>query len=295
MRAALLSALSFTSAASASIGARAAVDTTITQNQAAEFVILVKHGNDVFRTTTFYPDFDDPAARPAERDLKVFSGWKDDFYFVRQRGPRPSAWRNTVDHVFAMQSGRLIYLGAIDAKDCATLACGYEKGEFRDIYDGLEVNPATGNVDTPPLPIVRKVIDGKLVTDIERTWQINSQSYKLATACVRQAGQSGLDAPCMEQRSPWSSLVFAAKLTHYTGRQYEREDLFQTLAPSYCAKTTDKRCTFRVAGVKDHYARFDKGAEPVTVPYPLRKMDAVVAPEESRVTTFGPGKVIKLQ
>jgi hypothetical protein len=274
-----------------------AVKVDIKQNQASEFVISVQHAKDGFRMLTVLPDFDAPSqggVSPRDRDLAQFVGWRDDYLFVRQRGALSTPWRSVVDHVFTVQGERLVHLGSIDARECAALACGYANGEFRDIFDGLEVNPATGNVDTPPVPIVRVVREGRLVTHIERTWEINQQNYRASTACVSVAAQEGLSGRCPEERTPWASLVFVAKLTQYTGRAQERAQLFSQLAPAYCAKTPDKRCTFRVAGIDEHTARIARGAPPLNTPYAVTALLDQSSQDSTRTTAWAPGKTIKL-
>jgi hypothetical protein len=117
--------------------------------------------------------------------------------------------------------------------------------------------------------------------------------YAASLACLDRVAQKGFAGACEQGMKPWAALVFAAKLTHYAGRQAEREQLFAGPAVAYCAKSADTGCARRVAGVKDHFSRFRPGDAPQYVP------SAVVTVEArdegaSRSQKLETGKVIKL-
>jgi hypothetical protein len=200
--------------------------------------------------------------------------------------------------VFTLEGGALIHLGAVESGTCSVPGCGYDiaDGVFADLYDGLETNPVSGQVDSPPLRIARRAVGRKFVADLDLSWRLNQEDYAASIACLEQVAKAGFAEPCEKKWNAWSALVFAAKLTHYTGRGAERSMLFEHLAKGYCAKSADPNCDKRAAGVKDHYSRFPRGDAPQFVPYPVART-TVDAPEVKarEPQKFESGKAIQLK
>lgn len=246
-----------------------AVKVKLTQNTGAEYVASVESGSQRFRFATLMTEYaNGMPADVAKRDAGV---WKGDYLFVRQQCGSPIEWRCTVDQVFTRDAGKLVHLGAIESRACKELGCGFDPatGVFLDIYDGQQTNPVTGQMDSPPIRIARRVVAGQLQTDLDASWQLNQDMYRKSVACLEQTGAKGFDVPCENNLIPWTALVFASKLTHYTGRDAERAKVFDTLAAGYCAKSADPQCAKRVAGLKDHSSRFARGDSPKFNPFPV--------------------------
>ncbi|MEQ1515356.1 MAG: hypothetical protein ABL931_02565 [Usitatibacteraceae bacterium] len=297
VRRSLASALLFASAtafASLTTSDKQAVIVSTRQNTGAEFLTTVDLGKQRYRFVTLVPDFE---TDPNVRKSQSMSGWKGDYLFVRQQCASLGVWRCTVDQVFTRDGGKLVHLGDIESSACKTPGCNYDvtSKTFTDLYDGLATNPVSGQVDTPPLKIARRVVNGRLVSDLDLSWALNKDVYSASIACLEKVAKSGFVEPCSDNQEPWSALVFAAKLTHYAGRTAERASLFATLAVAYCEKSADPNCNKRVAGAKEHFSRFPQGDAPKFVPFPitLTSVDApetkVLAPQE-----FRPGKALKL-
>lgn len=282
-----------THAAPLSEADKAAVQINLRQNIAAEYVATVDLGTQRYRFTTHIPDFQsDPEAIARERKMM---GWKGDYLFVRQRCAAAAEWRCVVDQVFTRKGDALVHLGSVESARCETPGCAYDDGMFNDLYDGLQVNPVSGRVDTPPLRIARRESEGKLVTDLDRTWQLNQPAYLAALACLDKVAKDGFTSPCENRQAPWSALVFAAKLTHYTGRAAEREGLFARQVPGYCARSADTGCAKRVAGVKDFFSRFPAGDAPQFTPYPVTATQTSDENSKPKAEKFETGKTIRLK
>lgn len=273
-----------------------AVVVTTRQNTGPEFLVTVDLRNLRFRFSTLVPDYES-ASTDAANQRSMFA-WKGDYLFVRQQCASLAKWRCVVDQVFTVEGGSLIHLGEVESGTCNAPGCRYDvtDGVFTDLYDGLETNPVSGQVDAPPLRIARRAIGGKLVTDLTRSWRLNQEDYAASIACLEKVTNAGFAEPCANKWNAWSALVFVAKLTHYTGRGAERSMLFDQLAQGYCAKSADANCSKRVAGVKDHYSRFPRGDSPKVMPYPV-VLTSVDAPEVNarQPQKFESGKEFKLK
>ncbi|MFM7294132.1 MAG: hypothetical protein ACKO1K_04890 [Burkholderiales bacterium] len=275
---------------------KAGVRITLTQNTAYEFVVNVDHEKLRYRFVTFIPNFESPAEGLAYQ--RSLMGWKGDYLFVRHQCGQIAEWRCIVDQVFTLANNRLIHLGAVESAACKELGCKYqpETGIFSDIYDLYQVNPVTGATDAPPLGIARRVLGTTLVTDLDETWKMNESLYRASLACLNQVAKTGFDTPCTNKQSAWSAVVAVAKLTHYTNRFHERDALFTNQAVSYCTKSADTRCQWRVAGVQDYFQRFQPGANPIYNPSPVTLVNATTAePKATQVEKLETGKSIKLK
>lgn len=255
-------------------GEKQAVVVNLVQNTGAEFRVTVESGQQKFRFATLLPDF-----QAAGESSRATAGvWKGDFLFVRQQCGSPVEWRCTVDQVFTRQQGNLVHLGAVESRACVAASsapgCGYDPdtGVFSDIYDGLQTNPVTGRMDSPPVRIARRVEGGAFTTDQDLSWQLNRPLYRKSIACLKSVAAKGFGVACEDRMEPWSALVFAAKVSHYTGREAERTHLFERIAVDYCAKSADAQCAKRVAGLKRYSAGFPAGDAPKFVPFPVRSV-----------------------
>lgn len=291
-----LALLIFSAMASASLtpSDKQGVVVTTRQNSGAEFLTTVDLGNQRYRFVTLIPDFEsDPNAGKAQS----MAGWKGDYLFVRQQCGSFGVWRCTVEQVFTRDGGKLVHLGSIESSGCKSPGCNYDMASktFTDLYDGLATNPVSGQVDAPPLKIVRRVMNGRFVSDLDLSWALNKDMYSASIACLEKVAKSGFTEPCRDNLDAWSALVFAAKLTHYTGRTAERTSLFGALAEGYCGKSVDPNCTKRVAGAKEYFSRFPQGDAPKFVPFPIT-LTSVDAPETKVLAPqkFEPGKALKL-
>jgi hypothetical protein len=260
------SAASTTAPAQISDSQKAAVKWSFVQNTAAEFVAQVDFNGQRYRFATFVDNFESPTEGIEKQ--RLLSGWKGEYLFVRHQCGQKHNWRCVVDQVFSVHDGKLHHLGSVESRSCDTLGCRYspETGVFQDIYDIYQVNPITGGTDTPPLPIARKVVAHQFVTDLDETWRINQAAYVQSVACLNQTTKQGFATPCEQNQAPWSAFVFAAKLTHYTGRNAEKSALHATYPTDYCAKSANKHCLAQMNAVQDYFQRFDRGAKPVYEP-----------------------------
>lgn len=258
-----------------------------------------------FATTILYRDqrivvptlLADYEANPdsVEKDRRL-SGWKEGYLFIKQRCSG-TAWRCVVDQVFALRSGKLIHMGEVESSACQTVGCAYVDGLFADLFDAMPVNPVTGRADAPPLRVLRVAEGGGLATSTEKTWAANGEQYKAAIACLELIGAKGFGTQCADKLSPWSALVYAAKLTHYTNRIQEWNMLFAGLAPAYCKHSQDPQCSSRVDGLKDHVSRLTPGAKPLFVPYRIVQttVSGTDAADNNQSESLPPPKIIKLK
>jgi hypothetical protein len=274
--------------------AQAAVSFKLEQRIGPEFVTTVDYKDQRFVVPTLLADYE-ASPDSVETDRRM-SGWKDGFLFIRQRCSG-TAWRCVVDQVFTLDADKLVHLGEVESRACQTVGCAYADGSFADLFDALPVNPVTGMADAPPLRIQRIAQGAALSTSVERTWAINDAQYKAAIACLELTAASGFSKPCADKLRPWSSLVYAAKLTHYTDRAQEWNTLFSTLAPAYCKHSQDPKCTSRVDGLKDHVSRLTPGAKPLFVPYRVQdtSVSSAATPAKAQPESLAPANIIKLK
>jgi hypothetical protein len=274
---------------------KSGVTINVTQNTGAEYAIAVDLAKQRFRFVTTVADYENPESLAKQ---KALMGWVGDYLFVRHQCGGSYEWRCVVDQVFTIDAAKLVHLGAVESRACTTLGCSYEPktGVFTDLYDGLQTNPVTGEVDAPPLRIARRAEKNALVSDLDATWAMNNTAYDAALACLNHINNNGFATPCADKMSPWVAIVSAAKLTHYTGRTAKRAALFDVLGKAYCEKSADSRCAFRVAGAKDHFSRFAVGDAPKYIPSPVASIDlnAVAAPTQM-VQPMQKGKTIQLK
>jgi hypothetical protein len=269
----------------------------VNQNTGPEFIITVDLKKQRYRFATFIQDFESPV--DGLNKQRTLMGWKGDYLFVRHQSGSNMTWRRVVDQVFTRTETELIHLGAIESADCKEPGCRYDPttGIFRDIYDVYQVNPVTGDSDTPPLPISRRAKGRELVADTQKTWEMNAAIYRSAIACLDNIATAGFGQSCDGKLTPWTALVFAAKLTHYAGRAAERKQLFEKQAVTYCEKSADPRCQWRIDGVQDFFSRFEVGALPDSVPSPITLTSSDAAEPKTRVPEkmeFGTAVKLKL-
>jgi hypothetical protein len=274
---------------------KAEVKVAFTQNTASEFVASVTFGKQQYRFPTYVPDFENPNVGIDQQ--RALSGWKGDYLFVRHQCGQAANWRCVVDQVFTLKSGSLLHLGAVESRDCTVLGCRYDDatGEFRDVLDRFQVNPVTGQTDSPPVPIVRRVVGGALVTDRDATWALNKRSYDSAIACLQHMAANGFEVPCAEKQNPWTAFLSAAKLTRVAGRTAEWNRLFDEHAKAYCGKSADARCTWRLNGTQDFLAKIEAGEVPTSTPTPVRLVRADVDDKKDMVGKIAPSQPIKLK
>lgn len=274
----------------------ASVKVNFTQNTAAEFLITVDQGNTRYRFVTYVPEFESPTEGIEKQ--RALSAWKGDYLFVRHQCGQLTNWRCVVDQVFTLKQGKLTHLGAVESRDCTAPGCRYDPatGAFRDILDRFQVNPVTGQTDTPPLPIVRRATAVGLEADRDATWDANKETYKAGLACLQHVTANGFATPCADGQNAWTALMFAAKLTHYTGREAEWKTLFEQYGTGYCARSADQRCQWRVNGAKDFMARIAPGELPTSTPTPVRLTRADIPEPPTLVPEkIDMGKPIKLK
>ena len=260
---------------------KAEINVDFRQNTAYEFIVNVDFKTQRFRFVTFIPNFESPTEGVARQ--RELSGWVGDYLFVRHQCGQLAEWRCIVDELFTLENGRLIHIGGVESAACQTLGCRYqpEAGTFLDLYDVYRINPVTGATDVPALPIVRRVNQGALVTDMAATWRLNAPTYQANIACLNQVAKIGFETPCENNLKPWSALAFLAKLTHYANQFSARDALFSIQATGYCAKSADPKCQWRVAGLRDFFSRFASGANPIFTPSPVTA--AVVSSDSSTI------------
>ena len=236
------------------------------QNTAYEFIATVESQSQQYRFVTFVPDFEGADGLSKQRALM---GWKGDFLFIRQQCGQPTQWRCVVDQVFTKVGESVVHVGSVESGACKAIGCSYAEPIFWDLFDLYQVNPVTGATDAPPLLIARRFNGKTLSADLETTWNKNAPAYRSSIECLDQVARDGFSSPCANNQSPWSALVFVAKLTHYTGRQAEWMSLFSNQAVGYCSRSADPKCEWRVAGAKEFFSRFLPGALPQFTPSPV--------------------------
>ncbi len=270
--------------------ARQEVKVDFQQNTAYEFVATVDAPLQRYRFITFIPRIDSSDGLEKQRNL---SGWKDDFLFVRQQCGQPAEWRCTVDQVFTRQGAALVHVGAVESAKCKELGCSVKDGLFTDLFDAYQINPVTGATDAPPLPIARRLKDKELVSDLPATWAMNQGAYNASIACLEKVAAVGFAEPCEKNMSAWSAFVFAAKLTRYTDRQREWDELFSKHAVAYCKRSADAKCDWRIAGTKEFMLRIAPGAAPRYTPAPVTLVSQQEK-DQPLVEKFETGKTIRL-
>jgi hypothetical protein len=266
-----------------------------TQTTASEFEASVELKGRRYRFVSFVPDFDQTGAIDRQRALQ---GWKGDYLFMRHQCGQTTDWRCVVDQVFTRSGDKLVHIGSVESTSCKELGCRYdpETGLFQDLFEIYQVNPISGATDVPPLPIARRVKNNVFVSDLDATWEMNKSSYAASIACLERVAKTGFTDPCERQQSAWSALVYAVKLTHYTGRRAERDALFTTHAVRYCEKSADSRCSWRVTAVQDYYQRFAEGAAPAYEPSPVTTISgAKASAQTASKDVLAPRKSIPLK
>lgn len=259
------------SGAAAKAGAKSDVKVNMVQNTASEFLVTVDHGKQRYRFATFVPQWDSPT-EGIDRQ-RALSGWKGDFLFVRHQCGQMANWRCVVDQVFTFHRGNLVHLGGVESRDCMELGCRHDEktGLFRDIHDAYQVNPVTGQTDSPPLAVLLRADPTKrqFTTDLDATWQLNSALFSQSMSCLDLVAEKGFAEKCAAGATPWSSFLSAAKLARITGRDKEWGALFEVQAKGYCAKSADPRCEWRMRGIEEFYSKLSAGQLSTSVPSPI--------------------------
>jgi hypothetical protein len=254
--------------ASTSTPVKADVKVNMVQNTASEFLVTVDHAKQRYRFATFVPEWDSPTEGIGRQ--RGLSGWKGDYLFVRHQCGQVANWRCVVDQVFTFHQGNLIHLGGIESRDCKELGCRYDEktGLFRDIHDAYQVNPVTGQTDSPPLAVLLRADPAKrrFTTDLDATWQLNAALFSQSMSCLDLVAEKGFGEKCASGVNPWSSFLSAAKLARIAGREKEWSTLFAVQAKGYCAKSADTRCEWRMRGIEEFYSKLGAGQLSTSVP-----------------------------
>jgi hypothetical protein len=257
--------------ASTNASLKADVRVNMVQNTASEFLVTVDYAKQRYRFATFVPQWD--SATDGIDRQRTLSGWKGDYLFVRHQCGQMANWRCVVDQVFTLHQGALVHLGGVESRDCKELGCRYDEktGLFRDLHDAYQVNPVTGQTDSPPIAVMLRADAAKrrFSLDMDATWQLNAPLFSQSMACLDMVAEKGFSEQCAGGTNPWSSFLSAARLAKLTGRDKEWNTLFAVQAKGYCAKSADTRCDWRMRGVAEFYGKLNAGQLSTSVPSPI--------------------------
>ena len=186
------------------------------------FTLRISRGADCIEGTTMIREPDPVRFEDAPAKLRRSIGWKDRFLFVREECGGGNMWRRVVEDVFELRDGKLVSLGALGARGSAGIGTCYAAGRFRDVYDDLEINPATSHAGSPGFPIVSQEHDGRLVVDADRTWQANLATFRRNRAVARKQRVPDPTDPRTEDQGKWENVVSPrlanAAIAKYCGR-----------------------------------------------------------------------------
>ncbi|MDM8543248.1 hypothetical protein QUF90_19405 [Desulfococcaceae bacterium HSG9] len=157
-----------------------------------------------------------------EREQGWNTGWKGPYLFVRQSSGIRSCWRCTVEIVFRIKDGHLIYIGNVYVRHDEPFGSSYSNGKFLDIYNKFEINSLTSHAAAPSPWLVLYESKGKLEVDINRTWEKNQPRFKKNQALI----QSSL--------TETKQLV---KKVNWTHSETENGLIFNAVLSTYCNKT----------------------------------------------------------
>jgi hypothetical protein len=191
------------------------------------------------------------------------SGWKEQYFFVRDDCLGGTAWRCVVDHVFTLPGEKdrkkLVYIGSVQVdEECneqARVGCSFYKDVFTDVYDGLENNVLVSHAESPALLIEMRVNDGKFVVDLDETWGHNQERFRAGELCLG-ATKAERAEKCVGV-TPVGALMFNAALATYTKRNealaatknYARAALCDAVSTGDCGEAL-RSFDYLIAGVE---------------------------------------------
>lgn len=227
--------------------------------------ISIRHGASAFRLAVERPG---PEAAALARQRKT-SGWKDGYLFVRDDCRGGNAWRCVVDHVFTFvehkDGRRLVYVGEVQAgDDClddAGFGCALYQGEFTDVYDRAEYNPASSHADAPAPLLAMRVRSGEFVVDLDETWGRNQERFRAGERCLA-APTSGRESECVDGITPLRAYLFNALLAAYTRRADTLKEIQTHARDALCADVNEERCGERLRGAVKLLAAVKPGERP---------------------------------
>ncbi len=116
-------------------------------------------------------------AQQAIAQQKAQSGWKDNYFFLRDDCAGCNAARGTTDHVFTVRNNELHYLGEVAVEDPEKIGSSLDEGIFSDIYDKFEANELTSHADGPRILIGRRdIFRGRGVSGSRSTTHLGHES-----------------------------------------------------------------------------------------------------------------------
>lgn len=153
------------------------------------------------------------------------TGWKDHYLFVPSECGGGNAWRCNIEHIFTIREGKLIRVGEARSDD-GKPGSSYRNGFFYDIYDGLEVNRLTSHAESPAIEIIMEEKGGRIIVDLERTWEKNLNQYKQNLVEMREPKNEKYDKQTM-QRLVIKAVLFNAALAKYCRHQKELKEAME--------------------------------------------------------------------
>lgn len=179
--------------------------------------VSVDDGVDRFRFTTNVRA--NTLARAIETQ-RALTRWTGSYLLARFERGGGNASRGSLDLVFRLRGGKLLYLGEVEADS-------YQGGTFKDTYDKFENNELTSTAGAPTFAILLEEKGGRLRANLERTWQENRASFRENEAEIRAllARKALLSGPRLIDFT--ESVLFNAVLAKYCRRQAELRELLQ--------------------------------------------------------------------
>lgn len=147
--------------------------------------------------------------------IKSQTNWKDGFLFVPSYCGTGNMWRCGVNYVFIVKGGELACLGSVT---------GFDRGFFYDVYDGLERNELTSHASAPCFFLLMTEQNGTLVADLERTWELNRNSYDSHMDDIERCLEKTGGEPDSSDEVV-SSLLYSTALARYCDREKELEKM----------------------------------------------------------------------
>lgn len=190
--------------------------------------------------------------------LRMRSGWKDGFLFIRddcmERIDPNRPVRCVLDQVFVFVNEfdprtsrdvligkRLVNVGEVfagdDCVDDAKFGCALYKGYFTDIYDALDNNMLVSRADSPALLIEMRAINGDFVADLDETWGRNQERFTAGERCLA-AKPAARAEFCIEGINPKRAFLFNSALAMYTKRPDVLEHTRQFARNALCQGKT---------------------------------------------------------
>jgi hypothetical protein len=180
--------------------------------------LSIEYGDDRYKFTTNM--IHTSTFQEAIESQRTSTRWKESYLLVGWERGGGNASRGYLDTVFMLNKGKLVYLGEVDADS-------FENGTFKDWYDKFEGNNLTSHADAPVIRLVVEEKSGRLVANLEKTWNENQKRFNENRAIIKDIlTDKNMNS---ESRITWLSgpLLFNAVLGKYCKRQADMDSFLK--------------------------------------------------------------------